>query len=431
MFPATCLSRLVAMLANSFEDARVQLLCMRWLDHERRWISCREDPTEIPAAPCAIGSLPSSQFSLHEVRRLPDRPPVAGEISDVHRFVLQKETAAALNAQLQREAVHHHRWPMAWLTGESKSNSGGYHSREEALRRSSHGEALWYDALLAQVVLPAIRSIAIDARSGKPIAHEAPVLAATLARVLAEPIRLDDTTALAAAAAAARAGLGLDVDGVPTGGRITGWLNVNGPQDLNHLHDHGADCAWSLVYYVASGEESETPSPFDFVSRLFSDRPRPAMIVEPSSHTCAAADSTASDPPPAAAAQPASVSSLGGALLLKTHEDPCTGAHSFLSVAPAAGELWCFPGHLLHAVMPRELLDGAGGSSGAATHRRGLRISVAFNVYCKSSPFRDASIGYRGEDASAAKMQSGNLRSCSLSCLEPRKSRTQNDLKHE
>ena len=97
--------------------------------------------------------------------------------------------------------------------------------------------------------------------------------------------------------------------------------------------------------------------------------------------------------------------------------------------APAAGELWCFPGHLLHAVMPRELLDGAGGSSGAATHRRGLRISVAFNVYCKSSPFRDASIGYRGEDASAAKMQFGNLRSCSLSCLEPRKSNS--NLKHE
>ena len=394
------------MLANSFEDARLQLLCMRWLDHERRWISCREDPTEIPAAPCAFGSLPSSQFSLHEVRRLPDRPPVAGEVSDVHRFVLQEETAAELNAQLQREAVHHHRWPMAWWTGESKSNSGGYHSREEALRRSSHGEALWYDALLAQVVLPAIRSIAIDARSDKPIAHKTPVLA--------EPIRLDDTTALAAAAAAARAGHGLDVDGVPTGGRITGWLNVNGPQDLNHLHDHGADCAWSLVYYVASGEESETPSPFDFVSRLLLDRLRqPELNVEPS----AAADSTAADPPAAAA----SISSLGGALLLKTHEDPCTGAHSFLSVAPVAGELWCFPGHLLHAVMPRELLDGAGGSSGAATHRRGKRISVAFNVYVLSSPFRDASIGYRGEDASAAKMQLGNLRSCSLSCLEPRK----------
>ncbi len=326
----------------------------------------------------------------------------------MHRFVTAPMAAATLNAQLEREAAYQHQWPVAWWTGEKKSNSGGYHSREEALYRSSHGESRWYDALLAQVILPALRSIASDASGGKTAPHEA--------QAFTEPIRLDDEAALAAAAAAARAGHGLDADGVPAGGRITGWLNVNGPKDLNHLHDHGADCAWSLVYYVASGEEAEDAGPLDFVSCL-TDRQTPGTGVKATAATPVAA----SGPATASAAQPALAAGLGGTLLLKTHEDRATGAHSFLSVTPVPGELWCFPGHLLHAVMPRELSNGVGGS-GSAMLQRGLRTSVACNVYCKSSPFRDANIGYRDEGALTGEHEGlDDLRSCSISCFAPRK----------
>ena len=36
--------------------------------------------------------------------------------------------------------------------------------------------------------------------------------------------------------------------------RIGGWLNASGVHDFNYLHSHGADVAWSLVYYVQSGQ---------------------------------------------------------------------------------------------------------------------------------------------------------------------------------
>ncbi len=112
---------------------------------------------------------------------------------------------------------------------------------------------------------------------------------------------------------------------------ITGWLNSSGPTAFNALHDHGEDVEWSLVLFIASGEAE-----------------------------CASDDVEGR---------------MGGSLLLKT-------PHSFLPIAPAAGELWAFPGWLPHCVMPRVLSPPAMPPGGDEERQR---ISAAFNVYSTAS----------------------------------------------
>ena len=391
--------------ATTLAEARSLLLRTRWEERRGAWVVGAEEPIDLgDDVPCSLGSLPSDIFTVHEVRALPDHPPAESESTSlVHRFVLAADAAATLNAQLSYEAHNQNLWPRSWLNGESKSNSGGFHSREEALVRGGHWEPQWYEHILAQLLLPALRRIGRDAAANS---------SAVAADTFEPSIALDDEVALAAAAARTRAGHRLDADGLPIGGRITGWLNVNGPQDLNHLHDHGADCAWSLVYYVRSGEgEGEATNevdPIAFVNRMLAPAPEAAG-------SAAAADAPA---PTAEAADEG-----GGTLLLKTHPEAETGRHAFLSVVPKAGELWCFPGHLLHCVMPRELERGRPSHGGPAP-KRGLRVSVACNVYTTSSCFRDANIGYHGDAPTDPGLRFGgeDLRSCwGFGCVGPRK----------
>ena len=166
-----------------------------------------------------------------------------------------------------------------------------------------------------------------------------------------------------------------DGDGIPKSGRLSGWLNVSGVYDYNRLHDHGADVKWSLVYFVASGTQ-----------------PLPDSVTEPHFHISTAASHADKE---------------GGALLLMTTLDRSTKAKAYMPVPPRPGELWCFPGHMSHAVMPRAARGAAAGAMQALFTGRwnlaGLtksrnspkpRISVACNVYTQSSSYRDACIGY-------------------------------------
>lgn len=359
--------------AGTFDGTRTHLLRKQWTDGIG-WNRTTEEPMLLAVAPSSIR--PSSEFSTHQVFELPDHPPAASEHSSaVHHFALRADVAATLNEQLAHVAHGLYALPRRWADGESKSNRGGYHSSEEALIGGDHSGSPWYDALLMQVLLPALRSISTSA--AMPAARDTPELSSDVQYSDAE---------LAAAAAYARSGGDLDANGLPTGGRITGWLNVNEPFDFNELHDHGVETAWSMVYYVQSGEEmhAETEERIDLndllgaVDCLLAGDPEDGVA-------CAQA--------PAAAA--AEDEDFAGALLLKTHPNPETHANGFMPVRPAAGELWCFPGHLPHAVMPRQLLHAAGCGAAPVLCREGLRISVACNVYTTSTPLRDEAIGYR------------------------------------
>ena len=157
-------------------------------------------------------------FKLHEQMLLPDRPPVndGSSCSPVHRFVLEASRAAALNVQLRREASERTSG-VRRLFGESRSNRGGYHSIEEELELVQ-GKPVWYDALLAEVILPAMRALNGQCMGGKDA---------------------------------------VDSRGVPLEGRLTGWLSVNDVHDFNALHSHGLDVGWALVYYVSTGDEAE------------------------------------------------------------------------------------------------------------------------------------------------------------------------------
>ena len=79
---------------------------------------------------------------------------------------------------------------------------------------------------------------------------------------------------------------------------------------------------------------------------------------------------------------------LAGALLLQTRPEPTTLAYSVLPIAPVPGELWLFPLHVTHAVMPRAMPspEGTPGPLGGSLRPSPppgghLRISVACNIY--------------------------------------------------
>lgn len=87
---------------------------------------------------------------------------------------------------------------------------------------------------------------------------------------------------------------------------ITGWINASDRRAFNALHDHGTT-VWSLVYFVDAGSPAEE-------QRNCTE----GQVVAP------------------------------GSLLLRTQMVPFTHQYGFLAVEPQPGELWAFPGKVLH-----------------------------------------------------------------------------------
>lgn len=268
---------------------------------------------------------PPPGFGLHEVLRLPGSP------GPVHRFV--HSASAELNAQLLREATTQAGWPRS-IFGVEISNVDGFHSAEQSFTPAQPSD--WYHALLSDVLIPAMRNLALAEGStpGKG---------------------------------------GLDADGLYREGRIAGWLNVSGARAFNRLHAH-PESTWALVYFVASGDETAAAAAPDL-------------------------DGVASD-----AECDHRADLLAGALLLTTQPDPASNRRSYLPVCPTPGELWCFPGTMQHAVMPRVLpsspADLCAALSGRKSSEEAYRVSVAVNVYPESSPHRDTVIGHRPDRGS-------------------------------
>ena len=137
---------------------------------------------------------------------------------------------------------------------------------------------------------------------------------------------------------------------------LTGWLNSSGQDAFNVLHDHGEDVAWSLVLFIRpGGEEAED-------------------CTDPQAKNDKGEE--AADPAP-------------GSLLLKMQVVNEPPAFSYLSIAPKPGELWAFPGHVQHAVLPRRVglnsissapaMAPSGECVGADAGRQ--RVSLAMNIY--------------------------------------------------
>jgi len=119
---------------------------------------------------------------------------------------------------------------------------------------------------------------------------------------------------------------------------LQGWLNASDASGSNALHDH-RDASWSVVYFVDPGAEEPVRNP---------EGARP------------------------------------GSLLLRTQLTPFTHRYGYLEIVPRAGDMWVFPGHLSHAVLPRSIIHGTSGPlPGSAAAARGgtgrLRVSVAVN----------------------------------------------------
>ncbi|KAJ1462482.1 hypothetical protein M885DRAFT_610524 [Pelagophyceae sp. CCMP2097] len=118
----------------------------------------------------------------------------------------------------------------------------------------------------------------------------------------------------------------------------TGWLNSSAAWDYNTLHDHGT-ADWSAVYFAASGESDA----------------RAACAVDRTD---------------------------AGALILRFQLKPFSHDYAFLAIRPTPGDLWLFPGHVAHAVMPRALSRGDATEDAAGD---AARVSVACNVILRRS----------------------------------------------
>ena len=353
-------SELLQVPGIDLAQARSLLLRTEYIDSVG-WKTSNEEPQASDVERTA--AVAPVQFAAHEKIKIPDSPPIEGACSTtVHRFVYAAAAAARLNTELVREAHRQNSWPRNFA-GVSISNIDGFHSREEAFQRKGH-RGRWYSALMSDVLLPALRAIATDSGEGGAADDEAP-----------------------------RAAAQLDQDGLPIKGRLTGWINANGAHAYNCLHDHGQpdDVPWSLVYFAASGGDMEASvassdgkndSGTRLASRGLAEGPATAQ-------TAAATDR--------GAAANAATDIAAGCLLLTTRPDPSSARRCYLEVRPTAGELWCFPGYMLHAVMPRKLRGEAGllEAVGSAFDKRASRVSIACNVYMVSSADRDARIGHR------------------------------------
>ena len=145
------------------------------------------------------------------------------------------------------------------------------------------------------------------------------------------------------AAPVASGGGGFDTDL-----HVSGWFNVSAPREFNTLHDHG-DALWAAVYYVARGGEGAADDCGESGMETDADDARAA-----------------------------------GSLVLKTQLVPFSHTFGYLPIAPRAGDLWIFPGHLSHAVLPRTLQPA--GTDATPTPCDGApRVSVAINVQRKAS----------------------------------------------
>ena len=274
-------------------------------------------------------------FKLHERMMLPDRPPLkdGSRSSPVHRFVLEASQAEALNVQLRREASERTSG-VRRLFGESRSNRGGYHSIEEELVQ---GKPVWYDALLAEVILPAMRALNGQCMGGKDA---------------------------------------VDSRGVPLEGRLTGWLSVNDVHDCNALHSHGLDVGWALVYYVSTGDEA--------------DGGDNAAAAAAADAAAAAAAAVAAPPPGGLLLLQTSPDEAKG----RSRYLPVVPRAGELWIFPG------YMGHAVTPREPREerlgeiVLAGLRGLGRTAPARPRPRVSVACNVYLLSSSYRDALIGH-------------------------------------
>ena len=326
----------------------------------------------------------SSCFKSHEKLLLPcSRSPVA-----VHRFSILPEISGPLTTSLAKSAASQRRVS----TGILVSNAGGWHSCEEILDPEAAGnepEAANHWAC----GLEAIVSAAVGAGEGR-----AP-------------------------------------DGVPSSGavlgarEVSGWLNSSGRRAYNTMHDHGRVVEWSLVLFVCTGEEA-----VDVVAAAAAAAATAAAVVTAAeaatAAAAAAATAAAAAAATAAAAAAAAAAALalvagdiaaiaisaaankktapqvaacslhgehpeggsllhpegehpeGGSLLLKTQPDVLEpNKQSYLAIPSSPGELWLFPGSLLHAVLPRELGPDRNFESPCTQQESEQRVSVAFNVY--------------------------------------------------
>ena len=165
------------------------------------WTTHDESLEPLQVAPLKHDRSLPADFVSHDVYTLPDQLSQTQETTAVHRFVLHPERAALLNHHLTMEAQQQRRAS----PGIQITNVNGWHSREEPFE--PHASGRWYSEL-RQALQAALQHLALDTRQ------------------------------------------------VP----ISGWLNSSGPEGFNALHDHGRDVAWSMVYFVRTGEETAPPN---------------------------------------------------------------------------------------------------------------------------------------------------------------------------
>lgn len=153
-----------------------------------------------------------------------------------------------------------------------------------------------------------------------------------------------------------------------------GWLNASGAHDFNCLHDHGDRDGWSSVYYADNGTSSKPAG-----QPVLRSPSNPFLRCLESSVPCLEA---------LQGGQKATTGvALAGALLLQTRPDPAVLGYSVLPIVPVPGELWFFPAHVTHAVLPRVMPPpggiphALGGNLRPSPPDGSLRISVACNIF--------------------------------------------------
>ena len=326
--------------------------------------------------PQALAS--SSCFKSHDKLVLPcSRSPVT-----VHRFSILPEISEPLTASLAKSAASLRRVS----TGILVSNAGGWHSCEEILDSSSD-EVLDSEAA---------------ARSAPSAVHWACGLEAIVS-------------------AAVGAIEGHAPDGVPSSGaalgarEVSGWLNSSGRFAYNTLHDHGPHVEWSVVLFVRTGEEAvdaaaaSASAASAAVAVAAAAAAAAAAVAAAAALTLVGVDIAATATIAAAnsnkeaeaevipcslpdgretlGGSPRGEHPAGGSLLMKTQPDALEpNKQSYLSIPSRPGELWLFPGSLLHAVLPRELGPDRNVELPCTPGRESeQRVSVAFNVYRAST----------------------------------------------
>ena len=337
---------------------------------------------ELPCAPCFESHLAIGVADHQLGKRAPATTPGAITTTEVHRFRLNGSIAADINKSLRDEgAALHAEFAGGKLCGVRRSNVRGFHTEEVEFGGSS---SEWYGKL-HNVLLEALRTLRKD---GEETCSEAcgagPDVSGDGEGCGGSGGSGGDgggsgdgddgsnsgwceavgSSAQGRAGPHAARGASMEWTSVAST-RVTGWMNVSGKHDFNSLHDHGV-AEWAAVYYVDPGSGAAAPTP-----------------------TASRDDAGKLE------------SSLAGSMLLKFQPQAWMHEYSFLTIPPLAGDLWVFPGHVPHAVLPHALpsnSEQSGGelleqtSAGAsmqpaaeATPER-LRISVACNIHRSAEP---------------------------------------------